>query len=144
MVAKMEIYSTTTSSEFAQALRIERLRRNLSQTEFGSLGGVSKTSQVSYEAGTSFPDVNYLKNLHMAGIDIYKLITGHSPRIENWEVVTSILLLIEEWAEKRKFDTPIDKKVTLLALLYNQFTETGRINAKDAALALKLANADEK
>ncbi len=140
MIEVTSIHTTTTISQFAQELRVERQRRGLSQTEFGSLGGVSKTSQVSYEAGTSFPDVNYLKNLHGAGIDIYKLITGYTPRVENWSIVTSILELIEEWAQNRKVSTSIEDKVALLAVLYNQFNETGRINAKDAAAAFRVAN----
>jgi transcriptional regulator with XRE-family HTH domain len=54
---------------FGSRLRLERLRRNLTQEQFGQLGGVSRVSQHLYEQGVRAPDVNYLIALSAHGVD---------------------------------------------------------------------------
>ena len=55
----------------------ERKRLNYNQTSFGKLGGVSKTTQLNYEAGTVSPDANYLSGIAAAGADLVYILTGH-------------------------------------------------------------------
>jgi transcriptional regulator with XRE-family HTH domain len=54
---------------FGSRLRLERLRRNLTQEQFGQMGGVSRVSQHLYEQGVRAPDVNYLIALSAHGVD---------------------------------------------------------------------------
>jgi transcriptional regulator with XRE-family HTH domain len=54
---------------FGSRLRLERLRRNLTQEQFAQLGGVSRVSQHLYEQGVRAPDVNYLISLSAHGVD---------------------------------------------------------------------------
>lgn len=54
----------------------ERNRLNLSQEEFGALGGVKKLAQFNYEKGVRYPDANYLLALDAAGVDVCYLLTG--------------------------------------------------------------------
>lgn len=54
---------------FGSRLRLERLRRNLTQEQFAQLGGVSRVSQHLYEQGVRAPDVNYLIALGAHGVD---------------------------------------------------------------------------
>jgi transcriptional regulator with XRE-family HTH domain len=58
--------------------RLRQLRRETgkNQTQFGIDFGVSKNSQVDYEAGKSPFNVDYLGRLDAAGIDITYILTG--------------------------------------------------------------------
>lgn len=54
----------------------ERERLKLNQTEFGALGGVARSAQANYEAGTRAPDWDYLARLHDEGVDVSFVLTG--------------------------------------------------------------------
>lgn len=62
---------------FPERLRIERERLGLTQTEFGQLGGVSKITQWTYEAGRHWPTLDYIETLRASGkVDVVYLTTG--------------------------------------------------------------------
>lgn len=61
-------------STFGIALRDERKRMSLSQEAFAALGGVSKNSQLQYEAGKTPPTVEYLLKLNNSGINVAHLL----------------------------------------------------------------------
>ncbi|EEO27204.1 helix-turn-helix domain-containing protein [Oxalobacter paraformigenes] len=63
-------------SDFSVRLSSERKRLDLSQSEFGALGGVGKTAQFNYENDHRTPDTDYLMNLIKNGIDVLYLLTG--------------------------------------------------------------------
>lgn len=48
----------------------------LSQTEFGRLGGVGKTTQINYEQGGTSPTAAYLQALMAHGVDSVYILTG--------------------------------------------------------------------
>lgn len=60
----------------AERLREERIRLELSQTEFAALGGVQKRSQINYESGERLPDAGYLASIASAGVDVAYVLTG--------------------------------------------------------------------
>lgn len=67
---------------FGERLREERLRLNLSQTAFGATAGVTKKSQMLYEAGERSPDGVYLAAIAAAGADVLYILTGsHSHKV---------------------------------------------------------------
>ncbi|MDU9028731.1 helix-turn-helix domain-containing protein [Pseudomonas mediterranea] len=55
---------------FCERLRAERTRLGLNQTDFAALAGVTKKTQVLYEAGERVPDANYLAAITAAGADL--------------------------------------------------------------------------
>lgn len=57
-------------------LREERDRLGLNQVDFGTLGGVSRRSQVAYESGDGAPDADYLVKIADAGVDVLYVLTG--------------------------------------------------------------------
>lgn len=63
-------------STFFTRLRDERRRLNLNQSDFGSIGGVTKETQSNYETGTRKPNSDYLEALSSHGVDVGFLFTG--------------------------------------------------------------------
>ena len=66
----------TTRVEIGERLRAERQRVELTQGELAQVAGVSKTSQVNYEAGSRSPDAEYLSAIAGSGIDVLFVLTG--------------------------------------------------------------------
>ncbi|MFI0477436.1 helix-turn-helix domain-containing protein [Paracoccus jiaweipingae] len=62
--------------DFSSRLRIERAAMNLSQEEFGRLGGVKKNAQHNYESGDRQPSASYLSAIAAAGVDVLYILTG--------------------------------------------------------------------
>jgi len=54
----------------------ERQRLALNQSEMAELGGVSKNTQINYEAGRSAPDARYLAALAERGLDVLYVVSG--------------------------------------------------------------------
>ena len=61
---------------FGNRLSEERKRIGMNQTEFGTVGGVTKTSQLNYEAGTRSPNVDYWQAIAAIGVDVSYILTG--------------------------------------------------------------------
>jgi transcriptional regulator with XRE-family HTH domain len=61
---------------FSDRLKEERVKLDLSQSEFGELCGVKKLAQFHYEKGDRFPDANYLMQALRIGVDVNYLLTG--------------------------------------------------------------------
>ncbi|MBI2278185.1 MAG: helix-turn-helix transcriptional regulator [Dechloromonas sp.] len=64
------------SVSIGDRLREERQRLDLNQTQLGEQGGVTKKTQMLYEAGERFPDAAYLASIAEAGADIRYIVTG--------------------------------------------------------------------
>lgn len=61
--------------EFGRRLRELRASTGLTQEAFARLGGVKRFSQSLYEQSVRLPGLDYLENLHAAGIDVTSLLT---------------------------------------------------------------------
>ncbi len=133
---KIKIQET---QHFSNNLRLERQRLGLTQAELAEWGGVSKTSQVSYEAGASRPDSQYLSNVARAGVNVSWLLTGKIPALDHWDIVEEILELVAEWEQVRNKPTTVAERTEVLKLLYEIYRSTGRIDANLAASAFRLA-----
>ena len=64
-----------------QRLKEERERLKLSQTAFGEIGSMGKTTVIAWERSTAFPNAAFLELAANFGVDIYYVITGN--RLEN-------------------------------------------------------------
>lgn len=62
---------------FGERLRAERKRLGLSQTDFASLAGMTKKTQMLYEADERVPDANYLMAIHKANANVHYILTDH-------------------------------------------------------------------
>ncbi len=56
--------------------RLREVRGQLSQAEFGRMGGVQRNAQAKYESGERSPDARYLEALAARGVDVVYLLTG--------------------------------------------------------------------
>jgi len=65
------------SVSFNDRLKSERLRINLNQTDFASIAGVTKKTQMLYEKGDRSPDVKYMSAIAAEGVDVNFIITGN-------------------------------------------------------------------
>jgi len=124
---------------FGDCLRTERVRLKLNQTEFGALGGVSKATQVAYEANASEPQTTYLWKLAEAGVDTSWIVTGkRAAKTTQWDLLFEIRDLVEEWAREQS-DPPLqEQKDRLLRSLYNQFCANGRIEPSEVESTFRM------
>lgn len=90
-----------------ERLKEERLRLNLSQEEFGQLGGVAKIAQFNYEKNKRKPDIDYLEKIYQNGVDTLYIITGRRDDFSKDEVE-----LIDLFRQ-----APLKKKIIILNLL---------------------------
>lgn len=125
---------------FGELIRAERQRLQLNQTEFAALGGVSKATQVAYEANSTEPQGSYFRRLHEAGVDTGWIITGqHSPKGIQWPLLFEIRDLVEEWAQEQSAPPGLEQKDRLVRSLYNQFCATGQIDTEEVESTLRIA-----
>lgn len=60
----------------AERLKEERERLGLSQSAFGQLGGVGRTTVVAWEGATAFPNAAFLEAVAEVGLDVGYVVTG--------------------------------------------------------------------
>jgi len=96
---------------FGKRLSEERKRIGLNQTDFGGIGGVTKTSQVNYEQGERSPNVDYWQAIAAAGADVQYILTG---------VRSSVALVPDERMLLERYRTsPQELKDAALRVLLN-------------------------
>lgn len=113
--------------EFGLRLREERQRLQLSTQQLAELGRVARVSQSHYETGRSLPDAEYLSAAHMAGVDIGYLLTGSRFALQpfDWTLHNEILRGIEAWLDENDMTLPFDKKMQVLQVLMERFSDRG-------------------
>ena len=114
-------------------IRTERQRLGWTQKRMANIGGVSKSSQVGYEAGARVPDCHYLRRVATEGADVMYLLFGERQQTSavpsfNWNAHHQILKVIEEWLDSKQLTLRFDKKMELLVLFVAHFELTKRID----------------
>lgn len=61
---------------YGERLREERIRLELSQPELAAACGVSRNSQINYEAEKNSPAISYFQHAAARGMDVSYVITG--------------------------------------------------------------------
>jgi transcriptional regulator with XRE-family HTH domain len=124
---------------FGKNLKVERLRLGLNQSELAQIGGVSKATQVAYEADKTRPDATYLARVSEAGVDVHWLLTGRraAPGVQ-WELLFDLLALVEEWIGERGKPTSSSERNDLLRNLYAQFCADNRIDVEQMQATFRL------
>lgn len=121
-------------------LRTERVRLGLNQTKLAEIGGVSKATQVAYEADSTRPDSAYLARVAEVGVDVYWLLTGRRlvPGVQ-WELLFDVLALIDEWIAERGKPTSASERNDLLRSIYGQSCADSRIDSEQIQATFRLA-----
>lgn len=137
------LHSRNKHFDFARMIRVERDRLGLTQQQMADLGCVSKRSQVGYEAGARVPDLRYLRNVGLGGIDVSKLIFGDMseskiPKID-WQAHDEILETIEVWLDSNQLKLPFNRKMDLLRLFLSHFQLIHKIDREFIITTLKEA-----
>src|SRR5690348_688571 len=130
-------------NEYGGRIRTERVRLGYTQAEWAKACGVSKTSQVSYEAGTYKPDVAYLSRAVSVGADPMYLLAGRplsagTAAEFDWKLAEEIMASIDLWADDKPKPTTTAIRMRLLKLFYSQFAATGVIDNDDLQKSLAM------
>lgn len=100
------------TDEKGERIRQERLRLDLSQTEFAALFGKKTMAAFRYEKGERLMNHADLEALHHAGVDVWYLITGER---------ANVIPLSEDESSALKLFQSVDptQRTTLLKLIRN-------------------------
>lgn len=80
---------------FGDRLTEERQRLGFTQAEFAKKIGISRNSQVNYEAGKREPGVGYLETVGKLGIDVSYITTGIKLAVDTMEYRVLVKMLDE-------------------------------------------------
>lgn len=117
----------------SSSLKIERKRLGLTLQQMAEVGGVSRSSQVGYEASARVPDAGYLKKIAAAGADIHFVLYGERLSTDrsspfDWDLHDRVLQTIEDWLSERQIALPFDKRMALLRLFLAHFALVEQID----------------
>jgi transcriptional regulator with XRE-family HTH domain len=119
---------------FGERLRLERARLGLSCAALAQAAGVSRNTQINYEAGSSVPDLAYLVAAGGAGLDFVFVLTGvteaqRTAGVINWQLLEDLLVRVDEWAGYQATPPSAAERMGLIKMFYTQFCDTGDISA---------------
>jgi transcriptional regulator with XRE-family HTH domain len=132
---------------FCERLRAERTRLGLNQTDFAALAGVTKKTQMLYEADERVPDANYMAAIAKGGADLYFIITGQRiavpPPAAAWAPIDSeklgrIIEMLEAAAKQAGRRWPSKKLAEVAAEVYNALGEDQGFDQPRVERILKL------
>ena len=117
----------------SSSLKHERNRLGLTLQQMAEVGGVSRSSQVGYEASARVPDAAYLKNIAAAGADVYFVLYGERLSFEgakpfDWDLHDRVLQTIEDWLSERRLTISFEKSMLLLRLFLAHFALVERVD----------------
>lgn len=133
----------TNIGALAERLRAERSRLKLNQAAFAEAGGVSRVTQVGYEAGTSVPSIAYLARLSAVGADAGYILCGvrKAARVAqefDWALHAEIIETVAEWADSKDVHIPPGKLSAVIRILYEEFSSAGTVESAKLARTLQL------
>lgn len=113
-----------------ERLRAERIRLELSQTEFGELIGVRRLAQSNYESDARSPDLLYLQAAMRVGVDVLYVISGKHEE--------SALSPDEQELIQRFRAAPLAVKAAVIGALTTGATFTEQPSAKPGETQVKI------
>jgi len=128
---------------YAERLRLERARLGISQAQLAEAGGVSKTTELAYEADKYVFDVEYLDAVGAVGVDTTYVQNGLRVSefvVQNfdWDLHQQLIVLALEAAELENVVLPPAKLAQIVRMLYTKFSESKRIEPAELAGLLRL------
>lgn len=105
--------SNTSKKALGARLKAERVRLELSQTEFAALGGVKKLAQLTYEKGERTPSIEYFDRLRThPSIDVDFILTGATKAdIEDGALLGAVLSTLHGFARRAGTSEPVIEEV---------------------------------
>lgn len=108
----------------AERLRTARTRIGLKQFELAEAGGVSRATQVSYEAGTTEPTTQYLRDIQKTGIDLSFILFGIKERdsvstASDWTTLHQAVEALDDFFRLHRIHAPSPLRRLLVESLYD-------------------------
>lgn len=118
--------------EISERLKAARTSIGLKQIELAQAGGVSRATQMSYEAGTTEPTTEYLRNIQKTGIDISFVLFGiKTPEsvaeASEWMMLHQAVEAIDDLFRLHRIHAPSNLRRRLVETLYDDL----RVATKD-------------
>ncbi|MGN5592539.1 helix-turn-helix domain-containing protein [Stutzerimonas nitrititolerans] len=95
-----------------ERLKEERSRLGFSQTDFASLGGVGKTTQINYEKNNGSPDAKYLTAVAEIGVDVLYVVTGKRDRVTSDALAEDESTLLNHYRSMPENDRAAVRRMT--------------------------------
>lgn len=132
---------------FGLRLREERKRIGLTQAEFAKKLGVSRNTQINYEAMDREPDVKYIARLEEIGVDSKFVVTGDASVLVNAgealasqaEIVFKVVKDFEIVYRDCGAELDIDSRARVIAILYRLAYATGSVDHKTISEIIALS-----
>lgn len=122
-------------------LKEERERLGYSQTDFASLGGASKGSQISWEKGSAYPNAAFLSSVASAGVDVSYVLTGYRmvQKTEPFQpVVRAAIEELQAWQVREQRFLPPEKFAEAVFTLCEMAEDKPERVKPAAAMVLRL------
>lgn len=121
------------SRPIAARLKEERSRLGMTQPVVAELGGVSKTTVVSYESGVHVPDAVFLSRLAARGFDVGYVLSGERAAIKagadlDWDLLQGVMEVVSTFEERRQRGLTPAVKVRIIRILYSSSVAAGRVD----------------
>ncbi len=131
--------------------RLKKLRSSLglSQTQFAKKAGVTKQSQINYEANKRLPNVEYLKKLSEMGVNINILISGNEifsqqlDCLNNDDEAYDFIPIYDIWASIDRNIDPFSQPVRSHLAFRKQWLQEHVYEAKDLCAIFAKGNSME-
>lgn len=125
-------------------LKEERVRLGMTQPAVAEVGGVSKTTIVSYESGAHVPDAVFLSRLAARGLDVSYVLTGERAAVKagadlDWELLQDVLEVVGTFEERRQRSLSPAGKARIVRILYCSSIASGRVDPGIAMAVLQEA-----
>lgn len=118
-----------------ERLKEERNRLGLSQARIGDIAGVTKNSQINYEANKRSPDSAYLAKIAEIGADVNYILTGIRARNQSLQGMSispeklEILVALDDMIEEQRRD--VMNKIKAIQARNHEIAETINKNARE-------------
>lgn len=132
------------NSTFAARLKEERVRLGMTQPAIAEIGGVSKSTIVSYESGVHVPDAVFLSRLVTRGLDLHFVVTGERAAVKagadlDWTLFQDVLEVVEAFEDRRQRALSTSGKARIIRILYCSSIASGRVDPGTARAVLEQA-----
>lgn len=128
----------------AARLKEERVRLGMTQPAAAEVGGVSKTTIVSYESGAHVPDAVFLSRLASRGLDVSYVVTGERAAVKagadlDWDLFQDVLDVVGTFEDRRQRALSTAGKARIIRILYCSSIASGRVDSGMATAVLEQA-----
>lgn len=113
---------TQNDTTVGDRLQSERKRLKMSLVAFGDAVGVSKTTQVMYEADTRAPDTNYLARAATVGVDSVYVLAGARSEMSQYAIRETVEIVsgLVQWSAEQRLHPPAEQLIAMFEVTLRQ------------------------